>query len=50
MAIFRKQERYFSLIKADDNLDNGDIILKQKFEFDYLDLYEDIMKRAFSKN
>ena len=37
-----KKDIFFSLIKADDNLDNGDIILKQKFEFDYLDLYEDI--------
>ena len=33
-----KKDIFFSLIKADDNLDNGDIILKQKFEFDYLDL------------
>ena len=42
-----KKDIFFSLIKADDNLDNGDIILKQKFEFDYLDLYEDIRIKQF---
>lgn len=42
-----KNDIFFSLIKADNNLDSGHIILKQKFKFDSLDLYEDIRTKQF---
>ena len=37
----------FCLIKADNQLDNGDIMLKRKFKFDPLDLYDEIREKQF---
>lgn len=37
----------FCLIKADDKFDNGDILLKKKFKFDTLDLYDELREKQF---